>query len=169
MLILITKKKYYLTKKANMNSIKNLLSVAFLLLILLSACKKEEPETAICKLAPKAEERIFEFLHTTTGDTFLAWTSDLNTIQQVETQLALPQNQRGQHINGVILRLPEDCSINQQWSWYFEPSSWTLSDLSIELCDGNPQYVEENLEEYVSNIGRYCPWSSIVLRAVEQQ
>lgn len=150
-----------------MNNIKNLLFVGFLLLIALAACKKEEPESPICDLVPKANERVFEFLHTTTGDTFLAWTSDANTIQQVEAQLALPQNQRGQHINGVILKLPENCDINQKWNWYFEPTSWTLSDLSIELCDGNPQYVEENLGEYVDNVGRYCPWGSIVLRTIE--
>ena len=150
-----------------MNCIQKFLSVSFLFLLALTACKKEEPQIPICELTPTVEERVFEFLHTTTGETFLAWTSDANTIQQVEAQLALPQDQRGQHINGVILRLPEDCNINQKWSWYFEPSSWVLSDISIELCDGNPQYLEENLEEYVSNVGRYCPWGSIVLRAVE--
>ena len=139
-----------------------------LLSLFFFACEKED-NAPNCNLSLASEDRLFEFLHISSGDTFLAWTSDSLVIAQVEAQLALPQADRGQHINGVILRLPEGCEVNQQWSWYFAPDSWSLSEISIELCDGNPQYVEENISEYVDNVGLYCPWSSIVLRELSNQ
>ena len=33
------------------------------------------------------------------------------------------------------------------------------------MCDGNPQYVEENLDEYI-RIQAYCPWGSYVLQEI---
>jgi len=33
-----------------------------------------------------------------------------DVINDVQEQLALPQDERGKHINGVIKRLPEACS-----------------------------------------------------------
>jgi len=127
----------------------------------LMACEKEEA-TPECTLEINDQQRVFEFIHDSTGDTFLAWTSDTAVIKQVEAQLALPLEQRSQHINGTILRMPEGCDLNQKWSWYFAPDEWTMADASIEVCDGNPQYVEENLDEYVDNVGQYCPWGSVV-------
>ncbi|MEL6925499.1 MAG: hypothetical protein AAFO94_15740, partial [Bacteroidota bacterium] len=138
---------------------KRLFFIVFALSVSLVACKKETTDPS-CTTGPSAEARVFEFLHSTTNDTFLAWTSDTAVIQSVEAQLALPQEQRSQHINGTILRLPEGCNSNQQWSWYFAPDAWSVVDISIELCDGNPQYVEENIDEYVDKVGSYCPWGS---------
>ena len=137
--------------------------MALSLVLLIAACHEDDP-TPACAIQIGAQDRVFEFLHQTTGDTYLAWTSNPTVIQQVEAQLALPQGQRNQHINGKILRMPEHCALNQQWSWYFAPGDWSLVDQSIEICDGNPQFVEENLAEFVDNVGRYCPWSAIVLR-----
>lgn len=139
--------------------------IALSLALFFATCHKDKP-TPDCAIQITEQERVFEFLHQSTGDTYLAWTSNPTVIQLVEAQLALPQSQRNQHINGKILRLPEDCNLNEQWSWYFAPDDWSLVDQSIELCDGNPQFVEDNLAEYVDNIGRYCPWGGIVLRDV---
>lgn len=138
-----------------------ILSVAFLI----SACENDTP-TPDCNIEIDGQARIFEFLHTSSGATFLAWTTDSTVIQQVEAQLSLQQSERSQHINGKILRLPQNCNLNQQWSWYFAPNEWALADISIEVCDGNPQFVEENLDEFVDNVGRFCPWSSVVLREI---
>jgi hypothetical protein len=35
-------------------------------------------------------------------------------------------------------------------------------EVAIELCDGRPSYVEENVGEYVETINRYCPWGAKV-------
>ena len=142
--------------------------MALSLVLLIAACHEDDNPGPVCTIQIAEDDRVFEFLHQSTGETYLAWTSDTSVIQQVEAQLALPQGQRNQHINGRILRLPEQCDLNQPWSWYFVPGEWSLVDQSIELCDGNPQFVEENLDEYVDNFGRYCPWGSIVLREVTE-
>ena len=145
-----------------MKTLKILILASSLMVL---ACEKETPQPE-CSIQITEEQRIFEFLHRSSGETFLAWTSDAAVIQQVEMQLVLSENQRNQHINGKILRLPPNCSLNQKWSWYFAPDDWSLAELSVEVCDGEPQYVEENLNEFADNVGRFCPWSSIVLREV---
>lgn len=147
---------------------KKLFFISLCFSLLIVACKKD-PTDPECSIQIGTQDRLFEFKHDSTGDTFLAWTNNAATILQVETQLALPEAQRNQHINGKILRLPEGCTVNQKWSWYFAPEEWVLADLSIEICDGNPQYVEENLNEYVNNVGSFCPWGSIVLREIEDR
>jgi hypothetical protein len=146
---------------------KSFYQLAFLALILLAgSCKDDAPEID-CELSIADGTRFYEFAHRGTDHTFYAWTSDTAVIAKVEAQLALPEEQRLQHINGQIAALPEGCDWNNDWSWYFTPNEWDLADISIELCDGNPQYVEDNLQDYL-DIDRYCPWSSYVLQEVSQ-
>jgi hypothetical protein len=38
---------------------------------------------------------------------------------------------------------------------------------AIELCDGCPQMVEDDLDYWVETVGRFCPWSTRVLERVE--
>lgn len=133
--------------------------------LFVAACKKDPTPAPVCNPGLQTNTRFFEFTNER-GQTFLAWTTDIMIINQVLVQLTRPQDQRNQHINGRILEIPEGCEFNQNWSWYFDPNDWALADASIELCDGDPQFVEENLEEYIRT-GRYCPWSSIVLREID--
>jgi hypothetical protein len=35
-----------------------------------------------------------------------------------------------------------------------------MAEATIDLCDGLPSYVEENVDEFVENVGRYCPWAA---------
>jgi hypothetical protein len=35
-----------------------------------------------------------------------------------------------------------------------------MGEAAIELCDGLPSYVEENVDEFVDGVGRYCPWAA---------
>ncbi|MCB0638898.1 MAG: hypothetical protein KDC54_19855 [Lewinella sp.] len=118
-----------------------------------------------CQPETTTSTRFFEFTDGN-GHTFQAWTSDSSVINQVLAQLALPEDQRDQHINGKLLAVPEGCRYNQHWSWYFDPNDWTLAEISIEVCDGNPQYVEDHLADFLE-VGRYCPWSSHVLREID--
>lgn len=139
-------------------------------MIAFSGCDDDEdgPQPACDLLQTEAGTRVFEFVHESSGSTFLAWTSDTAVINDVLAQLQLPEDQRDKHINGEIARLSEPCEgINKDWSWYFVPGEWQLADISIEVCDGEPNYVEENLSEFTDNVGRYCPWSSYVLREVQ--
>lgn len=135
-------------------------------LSLFASCNNEDDPAPECTLAPAADARFFEFQHISSGKTFIAWTTESNVLEKVDAQLALSLENRNMHINGPIARLPEGCmDINEGWSWYHVPNEWDLADFSIEVCDGNPDYVEENLDEFI-RIGSYCPWGSRVLREI---
>ncbi|MBN2732012.1 MAG: hypothetical protein JXR26_06260 [Balneolaceae bacterium] len=95
---------------------------------------------------------------------FVAKTSDPAVIDKVEAQLELPQDQRDMHINGEIQR--GNAGYNNDWSWHFTEGQWDLAEVSTEVCDGTPQMVENNLDYWVEDVGRFCPFSSIVLREV---
>lgn len=122
-----------------------------------------------CNPASNSEQepRYFEF---TSSDenidySFVAKTTDPEVIEKAESQLQLPLDQRGLHINGDIER--GNNGYNNNWSWHFTPGSWNLVEVSVEVCDGRPQMVEDDLDYWVDEVGYFCPWSSIVLREVQ--
>ncbi len=133
-------------------------------LILLLRCSKDGQDPASCVMEATPDLRFFLF-ETSRGDRFVAWTSRTGVLESEESQLALPLEQRNQHINGAIRKNDDHCNPNFEWSWHFDPDDWDMADLSIELCDGDPHFVEENLQEFLRT-GRYCPWSSKVLEEV---
>jgi hypothetical protein len=100
------------------------------------------------------------------AEDFLARTSDPNVIAEVRAQLALPEDQRHRHITGKIERVSPGQNLG--WSWQHEESRWALSDASIELCDARPSYVEAHLDEWLRDVGLFCPWSCYVKQDVPQ-
>lgn len=46
------------------------------------------------------------------------------------------------------------------WKFRIDPQDVSFSDFTIELCDGNFKYVEDNLEEWMRDVKVYCPWST---------
>jgi hypothetical protein len=71
------------------------------------------------------------------------------------------------NISGDILR--GNGGINSGYSWHLKPASVEFADLTIELCDGMPSYVEENVDYYVDTVKRYCPWGAKVVSEVGTQ
>jgi hypothetical protein len=114
--------------------------------------------------AAEDEYQYFEF-EATAGERFVAGTSDPELIRAARSQLALPESERELFINGEIAR---GTRRNEGWSWHFTPNKWQLTELSAEVCDGRPSHVEEDLDYWVEEVGRFCPWSSFVLREVER-
>jgi hypothetical protein len=56
--------------------------------------------------------------------------------------------------NGRIVR--GETSVNAGWSWSIDPESLEFADMTTEVCDGLPSYVEDG-----SLTGDYfCPWSA---------
>jgi hypothetical protein len=43
--------------------------------------------------------------------------------------------------NGVVVR--DDPGVNAPWSWHIDPASLEFADMTIEVCDGLPSYVED--------------------------
>ena len=49
-------------------------------------------------------------------------------------------------------------AFNCGWSWSMSPSSITFAELTIEVCDATPSYVQGNCTSFPN--GTYCPWSA---------
>jgi len=92
------------------------------------------------------------------GDRFRVWVTRASTIEQI---LALQAGESEASIpNGPLLRGPGEANHNQPWSWHYDPELVEMAELTIELCDGRPSYVEEHLDTYLDEVGRYCPWGA---------
>jgi hypothetical protein len=92
------------------------------------------------------------------GETFKVWVTNPQTIDQLLTL------QRGESTasipNGRILAGPGQANHNAPWTWHLDPEDIEMADMTMELCDGAPGYVEDNLAEFTDNVGRYCPWAA---------
>jgi hypothetical protein len=103
----------------------------------------------------------FTIRHDTTGaEDFIALTADSAVIAAARSELALAPEERMLHIHGPIERV--DGGRNLSWKWRFTPGEWKLVHFSMELCDGNPSWVEAEIDYWVDTIGVFCPWNSYV-------
>lgn len=59
--------------------------------------------------------------------------------------------------NGKIVRTGPD--VNVGWSWHLDPDDFEWADVTPEVCDGLPDYVEDR--SLTSD--RYCSWHAIVV------
>ena len=48
---------------------------------------------------------------------------------------------------------------NAPWSWHIDPATLEFADMTIEVCDGLPSYVEDR----TVTSDQYCPWSAKVI------
>jgi pimeloyl-ACP methyl ester carboxylesterase len=81
-----------------------------------------------------------------------------------ETKRLMVQNYEGKnsmHITGKLAQ--GDGGFNSPWPWHLEPDSVRMAEVSIELCDGRPSLIEEDLDYWIETVGSYCPWSSDVI------
>jgi len=89
---------------------------------------------------------------------FKVWVTNAAAIARLE---ALNRGDGGGSIpNGRLLRGPGRAAHNAPYSWHLDPADIQIVDVTIELCDGSPKYVEANVAEYADRIGRYCPWGA---------
>jgi len=47
---------------------------------------------------------------------------------------------------------------NCGWTWRMSPASITFAEVTIEVCDATPSYVQGNCASFPN--GTYCPWSA---------
>ncbi len=59
--------------------------------------------------------------------------------------------------NGLIVR--DSPGPNAPWSWHIDPASFEWADMTTEVCDGLPSYVEDG----TLTSPYYCPWSAEVV------
>jgi len=59
--------------------------------------------------------------------------------------------------NGLVVR--DDPSVNAPWSWHIDPDDVEFADMTTEVCDGLPSFVEDG----TVTSDRYCPWSAEIV------
>lgn len=52
---------------------------------------------------------------------------------------------------------------NLPWSWHIDPEDVHMAEFTIELCDGLPSNVEDNLDYWINTVGRFCPWGATIV------
>jgi hypothetical protein len=55
---------------------------------------------------------------------------------------------------GTVVR--NDPGVNAPWSWHIDPATLEFAQITIEVCDGLPSYVEDG----TVTSDQYCPWSA---------
>jgi hypothetical protein len=73
-------------------------------------------------------------------------------VQRGESQATIP--------NGLIVR--GAVFYNQPWSWYIDSEDIQMVETTIELYDGLPSFVENELEYWLETVHRYAPWSATI-------
>ena len=101
------------------------------------------------------------------AEDFIAVTLNRDIIAQARGQLALPDSERTLHINGPIERGNGDHNLD--WGWHFIPNAWILSGSSVEVCDGGPQGVEDDLDYWIDTVQSFCPWSYYVKTEISER
>ncbi len=92
------------------------------------------------------------------GDQFKVWVTNPEAIQQI---LDLRDGKSEANIpNGRILRGQGEANHNAPYAWHLDPQEIEMAEMTIEVCDAEPSYVEANVAEFVDNVKRYCPWSA---------
>jgi hypothetical protein len=134
--------------------IVNTLRRAALGALLLAAAACEDSPTAI----DEGRRGTRTFVIDVTGTRFTLRAADPEAIAALRARL-----QSGER--GVILgRIQRgDGGFNAPWSWHIDPATVEVPDASMELCDGQPSYVEENVGEFVDTVKYYCPWGAKVV------
>jgi len=70
--------------------------------------------------------------------------------------------------NGVLRSGPGEGNHNEPWSWHLDPEDVEMAEVTIEVCSGRPSDVEADLNYWLNDVGRFCPWSAelILLKAL---
>lgn len=123
---------------------RQLVTAAGLVLVgfTLSACAPSSPTVATFRVAGEQTYRI-----------------ELATPELIAhaKELMAGTTEEGRIPLGMIVR--DDPSVNAPWSWHIDPSTLEFADVTTEVCDGLPEYVEDGTltSDY------YCPWIADVI------
>lgn len=90
------------------------------------------------------------------GERYKVFITNEQTIEQVyalqsgQSQASIPS---GKLLRGQVF-------YNRPWSWHIDSEDVVMAEVTIELCDGRPSHVEANIDYWVTQVGRFCPWSA---------
>lgn len=117
---------------------------------------------AVHFVAPYMGPRGKYFLVDVHGERFVIYVTDAETIR-----LAL-ENMEGKNNMFPMGELARgDGGFNKPWSWHLKPETVRMVEVSIELCDGIPSSVENELEYWLETVWSYCPWGGRIIAAAD--
>jgi hypothetical protein len=111
-----------------------------------------------CSDDPAALEPPLRYTIEVSGEEFVVEVTSQAQVDDMEARLASGVESV---INGEIAS--GDGGYNQPWSWHLVPATVETPDLAVEVCDGRPSMVEEDLEYWLGTVGRFCPWGAVVI------
>jgi hypothetical protein len=92
----------------------------------------------------------------------------LTDVETAEILLQIAEGERKDGIpNGILLDdRPRKSPYDPNWSWHFKPDSVRMADVTIEVCDATPTYIEEHMDEWFrgEKEARWCGWSAKLVK-----
>lgn len=101
--------------------------------------------------------RFFTLGFESSDDTFVVFVNERKPIRQMKAEAEA--DDKTLIVSGIVRG---EARFNDPWSFTMGPGSIVLGEVFIEVCDGNPHYVDEHRDEWLGR--RWCPWSSYVER-----
>ncbi len=99
------------------------------------------------------------------SEQFKIWITNEMTIQQV---LDLRDGKSNANIpNGALRRNSGLDNHNAPWSWHVDPEEIEMAEATIEVCSGLPSFIENDIDEWVDNVGHFCPWSATLISVTD--
>jgi hypothetical protein len=96
------------------------------------------------------------------GEAFVVRVTTGGQVAEMEARLA--SGEPGV-INGVLES--GDGGFNDPWSWHLVPESVETPDVAVEVCDGTPSFVEQELDYWLDTVERYCHWCAVVTERLQ--
>lgn len=132
---------------------KSLVGAALFSLLLLSCSSPTGPDLQAGVLA--------EF--DVNGERFSIFITNMQTVRQV---LDLRDGRSNAKIpSGRIVK--GQVQYNRPWTWHIDSEDITMAEVTIELCDGTPSYLEAHLDDWIRTVGYFCPWSAELVSVIE--
>ena len=125
--------------------------VLITVLLTMSACDNNPMEPAP---EPSAPVYIIQVI----DETFRVQITDSTVSAEAERLL---QSGEVRNIEGPLLA--GDGDINAPYPWHLNPDSITFSDATIELCDGRPSMIQDDLDYWLNTVKAFCPWGVKVI------
>ena len=96
------------------------------------------------------------------GERFSVWITNQSAIDQA---LALQRGTSDAKIPvGRLRRGPGQGSHNVPYRWHMDPDDIAFAQVAIEVCDGTPSFVDDNVDYFADVVVRYCPWLARLVR-----
>lgn len=114
-----------------------------------------------CESSPSAQEDDRDaFLVEVVGEQFYVRATN------PEAVAALRARQQSGEVSVVLGEVKQgDGGFNAPWSWHLDPATVEVADAAMELCDGRPSMVQQNVGKWIAEARVYCPWSAKVVKA----